>query len=30
MKKHTIYGPGVIFVSVLHVNGSVSHWHESN
>ena len=31
VKKHTIYGPGVIFVSVLilHVNGTVSHRHES-
>ena len=29
MKKHTIYGPGVIFVSVLHVNGTISHRHEN-
>ena len=29
MKKHTIYGPGVTFVSV-DVNGTVSHRRESN
>ena len=30
MKKYAIYVPGLIFVSVLHENGTVSDQYESN
>ena len=30
MKKHAIYGPSLRLVSVLHENGTVSDWYDSN